>query len=378
MPLYIVRNNIANMATDAVVNAANEGLKQGGGVCGAIFKAAGEDFLRAECDKIGACATGDAVITPAGNLKSKYIIHTVGPVWKGGKSGEEQALRSCYLSSLELAKKYELESIAFPIISSGVYGYPKAEAIRIASDSIESFLKNNDMHIWLVVFEKNTFAINKKRFDSVKEYISNVQENYYEPKNADSTAFKNIYLQPSYSPEPRNRDLTICAQMAPSPAKVKKKPFGKHHPERPSPKKESCAPAQHFPTKLSAAHTAHLEKIPPIELDESFSEAMLRLIDEKGMTDAETYKKANIDRKLFNKIKNNKFYQPRKSTALAFAIALELNYAQTQSLLSKAGFTLSHSNKFDIIIEYFIVNGIYNTFEINETLFEFEQPLLGT
>ena len=364
MPLFIIRNNIVNMATDAVVNAANEGLKQGSGVCGAIFKAAGEEFLRAECEKIGGCATGDAVITPAGNLKAKYIIHTVGPVWSSGNSGEETALRSCYHSSLELAKKHGLESIAFPIISSGVYGYPKAEAIRIASESIKSFLENNEMHVWLVVFDKSSFEISKNRFDSVKEYISNAQANYYEPRYVRPEETDDICFQSAYSPEPCDLQSNTCAP-APSPAKEKKMLF-KHT-------KESKNSEAATPTVFSAP----LAKLPPIELDESFSEALLRLIDESGMTDAETYKKANIDRKLFNKIKNNKFYQPRKSTALAFAIALELNYAQTQSLLSKAGFTLSHSSKFDIIIEYFIVNGIYDTFEINETLFEFDQPLLG-
>lgn len=362
MPLIIVRNNIINMATDAIVNAANEALRQGGGVCGAIFKAAGEDFLRAECEKIGGCATGDAVITPAGKLKSKYIIHTVGPVWSGGKSGEEKALRSCYSSSLELAKKHKLESIAFPIISGGIYGYPKAEAIRIASESIGKFLESNEMQVYLVVFDKSSFEISKSRFDSVAEYISNAQAEYDDPRRRYNAEICNNFPAPVLPQQ----------KYAPLPPEKEKRHLFKN-------KKtvaENASDASALPVFQTAPSDA-APHFPFFELDESFSQSLLRLIDEKGMTDVEAYKKANIDRKLFNKIKNNISYQPRKTTAIAFAIALELNLSETQSLLSKAGFTLSHSNKFDIIIEYFILNGIYDTFEINETLFEFDQPLLG-
>lgn len=369
MPLIIVRNNIINMATDAIVNAANNELRQGSGVCGAIFEAAGEDFLRAECGKIGFCATGDAVITPAGRLKSKYIIHTVGPVWSGGKSGEEKALRSCYSSSLELAKSYELESIAFPIISGGIYGYPKAEAIRIASESIEKFLETNEMQVYLVVFDKKAFEISKSRFDSVAEYISNAQAEYDDPRRRYNAEFR--CNAPVYEPQaPMQASMPVSYQTA-APEKEKKRLF-----QRKKTLAEKAPDAADLPVCQSAPSPS-APHFPFIELDESFSQALLRLIDEKGMTDVEAYKKANIDRKLFNKIKNNVSYQPRKTTAIAFAIALELNLPETLSLLSKAGFTLSHSNKFDIIIEYFILNGIYNTFEINETLFEFDQPLLG-
>lgn len=324
MPLQIVRNDITKMKCDAIVNAANSTLLGGGGVDGAIHKAAGKGLLF-ECMKLGGCKTGEAKITGGYNLPCKYIIHTVGPVWKGGHLGEEKLLRSCYRESLLLAKKNDCESVAFPLISAGVYGYPKDKALQVAVDEISSFLFENDMTVYIVVFDQKSFNISQKLVSDIREYID---ERYVE-KHAAMESIR----------------LTMMPPMA-------------------------------------VSDTASKESLDGLDdalkqIDESFSQMLLRKIDEKGMTDSECYKKANVDRKLFSKIRSDIHYKTSKNTAIAFAIALELDFDETKELLMKAGFALSHSNKFDIIIEYFIVNGNYNIFEINEVLFAFDQALLG-
>lgn len=331
MPFEIIRADITRVKADAIVNAANPALKMGGGVCGAIFKAAGPEDLQAECDKIGGCKTGQAVITKGYKLPAKYIIHTVGPVYRGGNYNEEDLLRSAYLNSLNLAKEHGLESIAFPLISSGIYGYPKNEALKVAISAISDFLTDNEMHVYLVMFNKEAFAFSEKLFGKIRKYID---DRYVEEKELldSGRMLQEEYVQ--FHASLMERDLI-----------KEKKPRS-------------------------------LEDVVN-ELDETFSEMLLRLIDEKGMTDVETYKKANIDRKLFSKIRTDKNYRPKKNTVLAFAVALELNVDETRDLLQKAGYALSRSNKFDIIVEYFLEEKNYNIFEINEALFAFDQPLLG-
>ncbi len=332
MPLQIIRNDITKMDVDAIVNAANSALKMGGGVCGAIFNAAGVDDLQSECDKIGVCNTGDAVITKGYNLPAKHIIHTVGPIWNGGNNKEAELLKSCYLKSLNLALENGIESIAFPLISSGIYGYPKDQAFKVAVNAIQDFLLNNELMVYLIVYDKKAVEISEKLYKSIEKYIDdNYVDDRYENKS------ERFLQELKYVSE----DLLI---------------------------KESTIPSTKSKRSLDDVVS---------NLDETFSEMLLRLIDEKGMTDVETYKKANIDRKLFSKIRSDKFYKPSKITALALAISLELNIDETKDLLSRAGFALSRSNKFDIIVEYFIVEGIYNIFEINEALFAFDENLLG-
>ena len=330
MPLQIIRNDITKMDVDVIVNAANSALKMGGGVCGAIFKAAGAKELQAECDSIGGCETGNAVITKGYKLPARHIIHTVGPVWHGGKNDEEKLLRSCYIKSLNLAKEYELESIAFPLISSGIYGYPKGEAFKVAVTAIQDFLLENEMMVYLIVFDKAAVEISEKLYTSIEKYI----DDKYVDEKTESREFRLL-----------NEEADIYYSVS-------------------------------APKMSKASKDKSLEDIVS-QLDETFSEMLLRLIDEKEMTDVETYKKANIDRKLFSKIRIDKFYRPRKATALALCIALELNLDQTKDLLARAGYALSRSSKFDIIVEYFIERGIYNIFEINEALFAFEENLLG-
>ena len=340
MPLEIVRNDITKMKVDAIVNAANESLLGGGGVDGAIHRAAGSGLL-AECKTLGGCKTGKAKITGGYNLPAKYVIHTVGPVYRDGNHGEKTLLESCYRESLALAKERGCETVAFPLISSGVYGYPKDQALKVAIDVISDFLLENEMTVYIVIFDKAAYKISEKLFSDIAEYID---DNYVDEHTDYSRERISMNALPGVASRTRRKKSDIDSF-------------------------EICD-CKTMP--LEDDLDAKLKQI-----DESFSQMLLRKIDEKGMTDAECYKKANIDRKLFSKIRSDVHYKPSKPTALAFAISLELSLDETEDMLRKAGFALSHSNKFDIIIEYFISRGNYNIFEINEALFAFDQSLLG-
>lgn len=346
MPLQIVRNDITKMNVDAIVNAAKSSLLGGGGVDGCIHQAAGPTLL-AECRTLGGCETGSAKVTGAGKLPCRYVIHAVGPRWRGGGHGERDLLISCYRTALLLAKEKECGTVAFPLISSGIYGYPKDQALRVAIDTISEFLLQNDMTVYLVIFDKKSYQISGKLFDDIAEYID---DNYVD-EHADG------------SPE-RLRGLNAFRE------KVFRRDTSVY---------EKAASAPCPPMPMAAAAPVPFGSLDDAlkQIDESFSEMLLRKIDESGMTDAECYKKANIDRKLFSKIRGDKHYRPSKPTAIAFAIALELPLGETKDMLMKAGFALSRSSKFDIIIEYFIEHGNYNIFEINEALFAFDQSLLG-
>lgn len=350
MPLKIIKDDITKLTCDAIVNAANNTLLGGGGVDGAIHNAAGRELLL-ECMKLGGCKTGEAKITKGYNLPSKYVIHTVGPVWSGGNSGEEQLLRSCYQNSLAIAEERGFESVAFPLISSGAYGYPKDQALEIAVDEISSFLMTEEMLVYLVIYDNSSYQINRKLFENIASFID---DKYIDDNNQFDTDYRNTAEKVSLSP-------FICASIV---DEEDDESFYRHD-------KTFSLSGKKSKTKMSSLDDA-LSR-----LDESFSEMLLRKIDEKGLTDAQCYKKANIDRKLFSKIRSDKYYRPSKTTAIAFAIALELPLEESKDILKKAGFALSHSNKFDVIIEYFITNGNYNVFEINEALFAFDQPLLG-
>lgn len=348
MPLLIVRNDITKMQTDAIVNAANASLLGGGGVDGAIHRAAGPGLLE-ECRMLGGCETGSARVTKGYKLNCKYIIHTVGPQWRDGKHGEETLLRSCYDASLRLAAEKDCESIAFPLISSGIFGYPKAEALRVAESAIRDFLEDHDMTVYLVVFNRDAYLIGTALFDDITAYVD---DNYVEEHTDHHT--RNLSLV--------NHDFGARKALRKGQA-----PLGFLRSEA---KAESLCEA----APVGAASLEDALKM----LDESFSQMLLRKIDESGMTDAQCYKKANIDRKLFSKIRSDVHYKPSKPTVLAFAAALELNMSETTELLRKAGFALSRSSKFDIIVEYFLSNGIYDIFRINDALFSFDQPILGS
>ncbi|MDO5145650.1 MAG: macro domain-containing protein [Eubacteriales bacterium] len=351
MPFEIVRNDIVNMQVDAIVNTANPEPVVGSGVDTGIHKKAGQELLTAR-QKIGRIGVGEAVITPGFGLDARHVIHTVGPVWKDGRHGEEELLASCYRKSLALAKAHGCESVAFPLISTGNYGFPKALALQIAVREISAFLLENEMLVSLVVFGKEAFVLSEKLFQSVSSYID---ENYIRSKTIDE-----------YGAESVNE-----ARLKARRTKESRLVYKSAAPLQPL---EECAgPSVGAAAPMDSDDWKRLLK----NLDAGFSETLLQLIDRTGKKDSEIYKKANVDRKLFSKIRNNMDYKPSKMTALAFAFALELDIDETRDFIGRAGFALSHSSKFDVIVEYFLVNKNYNVFELNEVLFAFDQPLLG-
>lgn len=325
MPLLIIRNDITKMQTDAIVNPANRELAQGRGTSRAVFLAAGEKKLTNACRKIGFCETGDAVLTEGFDLPARYVIHAVCPRWEGGNYGERELLERTYISALQLAKQHRLESIAFPLLSSGFYSWPKADAFHAATTAIGRFLLQEDMTVYLVLYDYESVEISRKLFASVEEYID---DHYVEEKDE------------RYFPA------------------------------------ENEAYSKSRIGKFLRAKERRLEDLLD-HMDETFSEMLLRLIDERGLKDSEVYRKANIDRRLFSKIRKNADYAPSKKTVLAFAIALELSLDETKDLLMKAGFAFSGSSKSDIIISFFIENRQYDIFTINEVLFAYDQPVLG-
>ncbi len=325
MPFLIVRQDITKMDCDAIVNAANTSLLGGGGVDGAIHRAAGPELL-AECRTLHGCPTGQAKITGAYRLPCRYVIHTPGPRWRGGGHGEEALLRSSYRTSLELARDNGCESVAFPLISSGIYGYPKAQALQVAVKTIRAFLEEHEMMVYLVIFEPGSFVLEGEAFEGLAGLLDGA------PERRKMTAFA----------QRKMRGAAVCDEAA-----------------------------------VCGSAPAPLDQLVE-QLDESFSQMLLRKIDEKHMTDAACYKRANIDRKLFSKIRSDVHYRPSKPTAVAFAVALELSPEETEELLRKAGFALSRSSKFDVIVDYFIRRGEYDVYAINEALFAFDQALLGS
>ncbi len=374
MPFQIIRDDITKVRCDAVVNAAKNSLLGGGGVDGAIHRAAGPGLL-AECRTLGGCETGQAKITGGYDLPAKYVIHTVGPVWHGGDRGERELLASCYRESLRLARAYGCETVAFPLISAGIFGYPKDQALRVAADVITEFLLDCDMTVYLVVFNRTAFTISRKLYADIRSYIDDV------------------YVDAHTDPARKRRERENAARRAESEAMAPLSQndgfsmpaglYGTWYGGADAAEEESAPAAMPAAARPDAAPSMVR---PPEEAslgeavknrDESFSQMLLRKIDERGMTDVQCYKKANIDRKLFSKIRGDVRYRPSKPTAIAFAIALELPLEETADLLMKAGYALSPSEEFDIIIEYFIRRGNYNIYEINEALFAFDQNLLG-
>ena len=341
MPFFLREGDITAYETDAIVNAAAPGLLGGGGVDGCIHRAAGPGLLE-ECRGLGGCATGDAKTTGAYRLPARYVIHTVGPVWQGGGAGERALLLSCYRRCLEEAEARGCERISFPLISSGTYGYPKEAAFDAAKEAILSFLSHSEMTVTLFFYRKDDFCPpDGERFSL--------------PENALPAREEAVLPRPALF-----RDSAKARKTAPGVLRKRTAP---------------AADAEAF-SLCSSVGDVPLETAVN-ELDESFSEMLLRKIDEKGMTDAACYKKANVDRKLFSKIRSNKHYRTSKQTALAFAVALELSLPETRELLEKAGFALSRSSRFDVIVTYFLERGVYDIYRINEALFSFDQTLLG-
>ena len=387
MAFQIVRNDITKITADAIVNTANPEPTFMAGTDSAIYLAAGADKLLAERAKIGPIAEGDVAVTPAFDLNAKYIFHTVGPVWNGGDNGEKDTVRNCYLNCLNKAVELGVESIAFPLISTGIYGFPKADALIIATSVFSEFLADHDLDITLVVFDNESFTLSGKIFSGVNEYID---ENYAVEKITEEYGFAGAatfeaadeICEDAEVPEeraerrsPRRKNLlrSICDY-----SRLEAPVTGAAMPKSEIPPEAAMG----APVAAQAAMAAPVKPQRSLEdvvknVSETWSQSLLRLITEKGYTDTEVYKRANADRKLFSKIRSNKDYKPKKATALAFALALKLNIDETKDLLGKAGYALSKSSITDLIVEYFIENEVYDIMTINLALYEHNEPLLG-
>ena len=346
MPLQIIRQDITKMRVDAIVNTTNQEMRGYSGIDLAIHTLAGKG-LDDECRLIAPLGLGEAKATRGYGLPCKYIIHTSGPIWQGGLLGESIILRSCYFESLRLAVKLGCTTVAVPLISSGSYGYPKDKVLKFAMQTIGEFLKDNELTVYLCVFDRDSYSFNRDLFRDINDFILN----------------DNVHLE-------RERSLTSCSISADY--------LGESTEDIMPRCSEARIPIRSTPRRvMSSAADKTLHEYMK-DMDKSFSEKLFDLIDDSGMSDVECYKRANVDKRVFSKIKGNKNYRPSKQTAVAFAIALRLDLDGTQDLLASAGITLSRSNVFDKIIRYFIQNGNYDIFEINEALFEFDQVLLGS
>lgn len=335
MPLQIIRQDITKMKVDAIVNTTNKKMIGYSGVDELVHTIAGPE-MDAECATLVPLGLGQAKITGGYGLPCKYVIHTSGPVWQGGLVGESAILRSCYIESLKLALQSGCRTVAFPLISSGAYGYPKDQVLKFAIQTITEFLFHNELTVYLCVFDKESYTFSQKLFDDIQDFIEGDDSEKQDDDDDFDCSFAIM------------RSVRMCSEEEP-----------------PKVLKETSAKKKTLQDYMK-------------ERDKSFGERLFMLIDESGMTDVECYKKANVDKKTFSKIKCNlKTYKPSKQTAVAFAIALRLDLEETQDLLASAGMTLSRSFTFDKIIRYFIQNENYDIFEINEALFEFDQTLLG-
>ena len=396
MALQIIRNNIINVEADAIVNTANPAVGVGMGVDYSIYEAAGWDRLLEAREKIGKMSPGEAAWTPAFDLHAKYIIHTVGPAWRGGEFGERETVARCYSNSLELAAELSCESIAFPLIATGTYGFPKDEALRIAMAEISRFLLAHEMEVLLVVYDKESFEVSGKLFSDIKSFIGDSEARYdalyrpYSPINATgpgfpgssaqrnagrklekssgSRGFLGRFLKREKAEKQEEEEYTLMEGMPSIDAE-----YDLLEDEDASAYAPSYAPS--YAPAFPAEEKSLDERLK--HLDKTFQQYLFMLIDRRGLTDPEVYKKANIDRKHFSKIRSNVDYTPSKKTALALAIALELSLDETRDLLSRAGLALSPSMISDRIIEYCIETSNYDIYEINCILFKYDQPTLG-
>lgn len=379
MPLQIIRNDISKVKADAIVNTANPEVAVGAGVDEAIYRAAGFDQLLEERAKIGPMKPGQAAPTPAFDLDAKYIIHTVGPAWIDGNHGEREAVASCYKESLKIADEKGCESVAFPLISTGTYGFPKDEALRIAIDEISSFLFEHEMTVYMVVYDKESFVLSGKAFQGIRTFIEEKDVKprrlSREERNVSTAAGGSLYQKRSKSSKilsRRERAASLLIEEAMSKEDVSYSldmDIAASEPVHPEVlMTESAAPEDEWDDRLRGAINPQTE---------TFQEMLFRLIDRKGLTDPQVYKKANMDRKLFSKIRSKKGYIPSKKNVLALAMALSLNLDETMDLLRRAGYALSPSILFDRIVVYCILNKIYDIYEVNLCLFEYTDQVLA-
>ncbi len=340
MAFKIIRSDIAKVSADAIVN-------------------------NAETKPVSEGGTGHAVYTEAVGINAKYIINTVWPEWSGGEKGEREAVGNCYKNSLKLAKELGCESIAFPLAAAD--GVPAEEELKTAVTVFEDFLNGNEMQITLAVSGGVSFALSGGIFSGLAAFIEEncISEKAHAMFNAAEAMPMESGTAP-YEGGSKRKSRPQLFGMAAMPGRVK-----------------GCGAARESSEAVSADEDREvssggrtLEDL-MANIGESWQESLFRLIDEKGFSDTEVYKRANVDRKLFSKIRSNPQYQPKKITAVAFALALRLNIDETKDLLGRAGYALSPGSRFDLIIEYFIEHEVYDTYTINLALFEHRQPLLG-
>ncbi len=465
MAFQIIRNDITKVRADVIVNSANPMPVYGRGTDSAIYAAAGAEELLREREKIGEIAPGEAAVTPAFRLDAKYIIHTVGPVWQDGSHGERETVRACYENSLRLAEELGCESIAFPLLATGVYGFPKEDALEIAVSASSVFLMHSDMEITLVVYDPQSFVLSGKLFSGINEYIDDhyVAEQdalqYYQAAKApepekksrrekrkekqeerraekqaekregrreeqktkersgrrgflgsvarkDAGAFSASVMDEEASADESLEEGFREEVFADEAVEIAEETASAAEGEFPIDEAETAgvfgssltgmSPSAGMPQNAGFALSAGMS-MPAMEqsagmakakkprsleelisqVKETWQESLFRLIDEKGYLDTEVYKRANVDRKLFSKIRSNPNYQPKKNTAMAFALALRLSLDETRDLLARAGYALSPSSRSDLIVEYFIENEVYDIYTINLALFEHDEQLLG-
>lgn len=399
MPFTIERNDLASVSADAIVVAANEDLQITGGVGEAVAKAAGFTNVQEACNAIGHCPTGSAVATPAFDLPAKVIIHAVGPIWQGGSQNEVALLRDAYDAALSCAAENNAHSIALPLLSAGIYGFPADISLSVAQNAIHDYLDSHDTEIRLVLFDRTALQAGLSSYDRIAEYIDDV----YVDKQLDArkkarrtetlsdafltaagTAYGALSASPSaVSPTAASPSAAILSSLFSSRKDTEKETSEDLEGADTQDSVEavyegSLTENYNYEESLARETPSKSSSLSDLldSLDASFSTTLLALIDTKGMTDAQVYKRANMSRQLFSKIRSDTFYKPTKKTVLALAIALELDLSTTEDLLRRAGFALSHSNKADIIVEYFIKNNQFDIFEINATLYAFDQPIL--
>ncbi len=402
MPFKIVRNDIAKMQTEAIVNTASDVAMVGTGCDTAVYKAAGYDELLAyRREKIGFVPEGEVFLTPGFKLQAKYIIHAVSPFYVNGTEGEEQKLRSCYRKSLRLAKEHGVHSIAFPLISTGGFGYPKEEGMRIAVDEINAFLLKNDMEVYLVVFSDNDTRLGEKIYPNLEEYIDRhyVQNRWEEEYGDDlfrpaemaeyAAEVEEIATEAAaeameYAAEDeeiaavpedyaaRDKGMVPGTVGAPpsdgtSPDALPGSDIGFECPEE----NECHVSPEDFEKIFESVLKGRVEHV-----SDTFSEYLMYLIRKKKMKNADVYKRAIVDKKIFSKIKNNVNYHPQKLTALCLCIGAKLNLDEATDLLARAGYALSPCDKTDIIFSFFIENEIYDMIELDIQLEEHGLPCI--
>ncbi len=429
MPVTFIRGDITKLKVDAIVNAANNQLRGGGGVDGAIHAAAGAEQLHAFCKTLGGCPTGEAKLSPGFNLPAKFIIHTVGPVWQGGAFHEKTLLTSCYLRSLELAQQNHCKTVAFPLISAGAYGYPYDDALQIAYDTCQRFINETkaDMEIYIVLYLRGRnynahvrrhtdysrfpgtdmfrqiaeyirdnyhFDAEEAKQDTQAEEISVVESLTLHDVNAcmscDEISFEPEDIEPPVKPKRFAKRVKKSAsedavkkkisfskaiseeRTAPEPDEAKEAAMGRASAMESAPsaaggKRSASSMLRHW-LEEDYQPAAKLPKPGDFSVEETFTQRLLRFMKEKNMDSPEVYTEACIDRKHFSKILSNIHYQPNKNTAVRLALALKLSPEETDAFLNAAGFALSRSKITDLVISYCISHNQRTVWQVNGIL----------